>query len=357
MATAAPPAPDTKPALEKKPAPKTKPPQPPDDTSWRRYSPHSEAPLSAAGSAALHLLGIGFFILLGLLIFNKRKLPDLPVEMVRYDQGGRGQGRGNGSGNNVGDGRDIEDGKDKGDGSVEKGLPEDGKLILDPTKIAALKEQYKDDPDALRAIQRGNPNIVGFSQMHKEAQEKYRRGLNPGGNNGPGGDGGNKGGTSGDGDGNGPGRKLNAREKRMARWQIVFENSTATSYLNQIHAVGAIIGIPAPDGKSYRMIKDLSKRPAKILNEDPTELGLLGWFSSTTDKGRQLTDAVMFELGVKPAPDQYMVFFPRDLEEKFAAAERSYRGYREDQIDFTFFQFVPDGKGKLKPLVIRQTLK
>jgi len=129
MATAAPSAPETKPALEKKPVVKTTPHQPPDDTSWRRYSRHGEAPLSAAGSATLHILGIGFFILLGLLIFNKRKLPDLPVEAVNYNQGGRGQGRGAGSGNAVGDGTDIEDGKDKGDGSGEKGPPDPKSVV------------------------------------------------------------------------------------------------------------------------------------------------------------------------------------------------------------------------------------
>ena len=115
--------------------------------------------------------------------------------------------------------------------------------------------------------------------MNETARNKLRTGLNPGGNGGQG-VGGVEGGTSGDGDGKGPGGPLSEREKRMLRWNVRFDITTEFNYLAQLANVHAIIGVPTGDGQSYRAIRDLSKRPAKLLNEDPTTFGLIGWYNN-----------------------------------------------------------------------------
>src|SRR5262249_34263688 len=38
---------------------------PPDESMWQRYSPHGEAPISAAASVALHALAFGGLLLFG----------------------------------------------------------------------------------------------------------------------------------------------------------------------------------------------------------------------------------------------------------------------------------------------------
>src|SRR4051794_37825533 len=58
----------------------------PPEQFWKRYSPHHEAPLSAAGSFALHALGVGALALaalyLGSLFFRPaRSLPVDPVQL------------------------------------------------------------------------------------------------------------------------------------------------------------------------------------------------------------------------------------------------------------------------------------
>ena len=65
---------------------------PPDEQFWKRYSPHSELPLSAIGSCALHFLGIGLLVLLAWLGWFgfRNNSGAVPVEVVRFAAGGGG---------------------------------------------------------------------------------------------------------------------------------------------------------------------------------------------------------------------------------------------------------------------------
>jgi hypothetical protein len=339
MATQAPAPPAKKPAAE--PA---RPKRPlPDEGSWKRYSQHGEAPLSGAGSLGLHVLALAVIFIVGFGLFREKKRSDLPVEPIKV--GGKGTGRGEGIGNKAGDGVDTEDGAGRGDGSQEKGPIDDGPLKLKPEEIAALPIDIKNDQDAMRAFQKGHPNARVFSQLSDTAREKFRSGLNPGGNGGQG-TGGTVGGTSGDGPGKGSGRSLNDREKRMYRWRINFPRTSPREYLGQLSAMGAIIGVPV-DRDNYKMIKDLSVSPAKVLDDDPSKLGLIYWFNNdplwTTD--------VLRELGVGIQASHFVVFFPVSLEEELAKAEHAAaKGLKENQIEETQFILVRQGN-KLVPRV------
>src|SRR5260370_26223702 len=63
---------------------------PPEETIWKRYSPHHEAPLSFVGSAATHLLVLGLIgagVALAYWAFKSQAQP-LPIDMVRMGGGG-----------------------------------------------------------------------------------------------------------------------------------------------------------------------------------------------------------------------------------------------------------------------------
>jgi hypothetical protein len=339
MATQAPPAPTKKPAP--KPA-EQQPTQPPEDTVWTRYSPHGEMQLSSAGSFALHALGIGIFIMLGLFVYNKGKGKELPVEVVQLTGGGRGAGKGIGDG--IGNGEDREDGIGKGDGSVVEGPKDDGQVTLDPEKMKALPTEFKNDPDAIRAIQRGNENVKAMAGLNEAARNKLRSGINPGGNGGTG-PGGIQGGNDGDGTGGKGGRAANEREKRMYRWRMTFDRGSPSAYVEQLASMGAILGVPVDaDKKDYRVIRDLRKRPAKLLNEDAMKLGLIGWFNSDPN----LSAAVMEVMGITDVrPTHFVVFFPLELETQFAKLEADYLNARKltlKDIDETYYALKTFGK-------------
>src|SRR5579859_3280116 len=76
---------------------------PPDESMWKRYSPHGELPLSGAGSLTLHLLVFGLMLLAAWLAYSVfgHTNRSLPVEAVRLDLAGGGgdkNARGSGEG-------------------------------------------------------------------------------------------------------------------------------------------------------------------------------------------------------------------------------------------------------------------
>src|SRR5829696_9137523 len=89
---------------------------PPQEQFWKRYSPHGEAPLSVAGSLALHLTAGGFLLLAGLFLLANFGSPrtTLPVEPVGLAPGGTGKPAGVPGAAGV-EGRPVEDPGDKDD--------------------------------------------------------------------------------------------------------------------------------------------------------------------------------------------------------------------------------------------------
>lgn len=340
MATQAPSTPDKKIPAKKVETPEATSPQPPEDTVWTRYSPHGEMQMSGAGSFALHALGIGLFLILGIFVYGKNKAKELPVEAVRLAKGGLGTGRGDG----IGSGDDRESGSGEGDGSVVEGPAEEGRLSLNPEQMQNLPAALKEDPDAVRAIRKGHPNARMFSELNESARNKLRSGLNPGGNKGSGDSGGKSGGSAG---------AANDREKRMFRWRINFERGAPAGYLDQLGSMGAILGVPMDDdSKTYQTIRNLKARPAKVLKEDPMSLGMICWFNNDP----VWAEVVMNELKVNMKPSHFVVFFPIELEEKFLEAETRYKGRKESQIAETWFRMRNNGK-RWEPYVDSQTAK
>jgi hypothetical protein len=327
---------------------------PPEETIWKRYSPHHELPLSGVSSFGLHALVIGFLIMaaaLGFFGFSK-STRSLPVDPVRLALGGGG-GNPNGEGNGPGAGGREENVPDK-EGQPQKGTDEaPPRPELNPTEVTRLKEEFTDD--AVRYIQSGPEAARVFGRMDKDLREKLSSGIRPGkGEGGPGKDGGKDSGKdTGEGSREGPGKaNLSQREKRMLRWTLTFETADGMDYLRQLNALGAILAIPTGPKGDLKIVRNLLEHPAKLLDEDLSKIDRIYWIDDRPPSVLSLVHA----LGLRHQPDRIIAFMPQELEARMFKMELAYKGLTEDEIFETKFRVRRTGSG-YEPYVAEQKPK
>jgi hypothetical protein len=338
---------------------------PPEEQFWKRYSPHSEAPLSLAGSIALHLLAGGVLVLFAVWLASLfiKTSRNLPVEPVRLDLGGGG-GKKSGSGNNPGIGDLKEDVPEKGEDNVKIPGLENVPKLPELTQVQKKDWAEKFDPADYRIIEESNnPNARALADLEVGLRKKLSDGLRPGkGEGGPGKDGGkDKGKGTGTGPGEGAGKAtLTQREKRMLRWHMRFTAANGPEYLSQLRSLGAILAIPVNEGgptKEYKLVKDLNP-PAKLVSEDLSQMKRIYWID---DKPKSVQD-IMQALGLNMNPSRFVAFMPQELEDDLYRMEKNYVQnvlrvkFNEDKIDETHFQVVFKG-GKYRPELQSVTLK
>jgi hypothetical protein len=326
-----------------------------DERFWKRYSPHGELPLSGAGSFALHALVLGFLILWGLYLYSFFTKPSrsLPVESVRLDLGGGGGSpRGEGDEKGIGHGREAvanaQENPQPGNKEEAPARPE-----LTPTEVKDLSLKF--DNETVRVIQKGPDSMKAFARLNDSVRRKLSDGLNPGKGRGGSGSGGGKGTGAGPGEGAGRGEgklNLSKREKRMLRWRIIFNTRTGEEYMRQLRGLEAILAIPVKEGQppEYKIVRDLTKRPAQLLDEDLSQIKRIYWIG---DDPRNVQE-VMNVLQLRLRPSHFVVFLPLKLEDELFKLERAYKGLEEDQIYETRFRIVESG-GTFRPEVIEQT--
>jgi hypothetical protein len=312
---------------------------PPDETIWKRYSPHHEAPLSFVGSGAVHflvLLVVGVSVLIGIWWLKSQPKP-LPIDTIRMGGGG-GSPKGKGNGPGIGSGGEDVSADPNHDPSGEAMQRPD----LDVQEAKQMKIEFKDDPTAVRFIEEGNEQLKKIARLNPDARNKMRDGINPGQGRGGTGSGGGKG--TGEGPGVGPGkgdgRMLNEREKRMLRWTMIFDTRSGQDYRDQLAGLGAILAVPTGDGKDYR-ICDLSKKPYQLKEEDLSKIQRIYWVDDKPQSVRSLLGAI----GVTGHASHFVAFMPLELEEELARKELAYKGLTEDQIYETKFKVFRAGKG------------
>lgn len=337
---------------------------PPDERFWERYSPHGELPLSGATSVALHLLVIGLALLAAWLAYAvfSHTTRSLPVEAVRLDLGGGGGNpHGRGDGKNLGNqpqevGGDAKEGANNPDPPDSEPPPE---LKVDP----AARQPIKFDSTADRYIHQSD--TASSQALQKLAKANIRiqlpdnkaSGFGKGGTGEGGGSGDGKGTGTGNGKGEGHGT-LTQREKRMLRWSMLFDTSSGRDYLAQLQGLGSILAIPVDaTGKNYKIIRNLSARPARPAVEDISKIQRIYWID---DKPESVRD-VMAILGVRFLPAHFVAFMPEELEQKLFELEKAYlnehhRGQREEDIDLTRFRVKRTAKG-YEPEVVSVKLK
>jgi hypothetical protein len=336
---------------------------PPDEQFWERYSPHHEAPLSGVGSFAVHFLIGGFLLLAGYLgwLGLGSHRPPPPVDAVRLDLGGGGGKRG-GQGDSPGVGGTPQEAADvaKQDETPVPVNPEAPARpeLKDPAVVAQnlLPEVARDD-DMKRFIKEGNENVRALAGLNQDVQNKLRDGLRQAGEGrGGSGSGGGKGTGTGTGEGSGKGEgkgNLSVREKRMLRWTMQFDTRSGNDYLRQLHGLGAILAIPKDrGGANYWIIRDLTSRPATLLDEDISQIQRIYWIDDKPHSVQSIARA----LGLREVPERFVAFMPEELENQLFDMELKYRNRTEDEIEETTFKVAIIG-GKYTPVVVSQREK
>jgi hypothetical protein len=243
-----------------------------------------------------------------------------------------------------------------------KATPPKEELVKPEAKPAPILPA---DKTAIRPIEEIPSSSMSVSRA---AQDKLRSAIAAAGNRSKGrggpGEGGGKGKGVGTGEGDlaGPGKmNVTQREKRQLRWQLNLRTADGLDYLRQLKGLGAILAIDGPNGELL-VIEDLSKRPAKPVAKDLSEINRIYWVDDGTSDGRESAygrraiDEIARALQLSPPPRRIIAFFPVEFENELLRKELAYRNLPEDEIDATYFKLVPRGRG-YEPVVVQQTRK
>lgn len=345
--------PPSPPAAPKNAAvPESPPSAPPDEQFWVRYSPHHEFPLSSVGTLCLYaVLAILIWVaakFLPLLLTNTEPIPVEPIEVV--DSGGGGDPNGTGAG----------PGKEQPTEDLPQENPQDlANKYKPPVSLADLPkpqispDQFQEvdakDVEALRLIEQGNQSAATLGKVGERARAQLMQPLRASagqGGNGSGGGNGNGNGT-GTSNGQGSGKMLTERQKRVLRWTMIFDTRSGDDYRIQLLAMGAILGIPDPDGQ-YRVVRDLRQKPAQPRVEDLKKINRIFWIDERPDSIGPLCKA----LGI-PKPAHVVAFFPEKLEKELLRKEQAFAGRKEHEIQQTRFRVVRRGPG-YEAIVVEQ---
>lgn len=149
------------------------------------------------------------------------------------------------------------------------------------------------------------------------------------------------------------GPKPNEQERRILRWQLVFNQGDGEDYARQLQALGAMLAIDSPDnGTKFLVIRDLAQRPAKGKIEELTQTNRIVFIDSDGESVNRLTKALKLE----GTPGRVICIFPEKLEEELARKEREFEGSPLEAIRETRFKVTRTDKG-YTPVVTEQSYR
>ncbi len=298
---------------------------PPDESMWRKYSPHHEFPLSSAASVVIHFfiaLVVAFF---GTLLFNLDSDPPPAIDNLDVIGGGSG-GQGEWAGTS--------------DGSPN--LKEH--IAFDPFEKPLVEDRNR--PPLLDRTP--NDSTVLILPDEDKEREKRARGFlddlvkvdNPG--QGGSGRGGRRGDGIGNVDGDGIGdRRGGKRAKRMHRWSLSIPFTGADDYADRLQDLGAILMIEDEANERERDVnklrfwvyRDLARRPVRGTLESLVDLARIDrvYFK---DRSPETVAFLIESLGLPPPTTEFTMFLPRDLEAAMLQAELKAAGVKfEDELN------------------------
>jgi len=129
--------------------------------------------------------------------------------------------------------------------------------------------------------------------------------------------------------------------QRQLRWRILFDTQNGKDYADQLEALGAMLAIPSEDQAKYDVIHDLSQRPVKPSVENLSKTQHIFWIDSDPHSVAPLSEA----LGLKQAPQAFVVFLPRYIEDELLRKELAYAKQKEEDIQETSFKFYRSKTG------------
>src|SRR5262245_17484826 len=128
---------------------------------------------------------------------------------------------------------------------------------------------------------------------------------------------------------------------RPVRWTLIFDTKDGNAYAEQLRSLGAILGVPGKDTEPYRLISDLSKRPAVVVGPGGKMEQQFTWVDADEESVARLAKALQLE----QVPRYFVTFIPRKLEEELLRKELAFGGRKAEDISETRFKVVPSGKG------------
>lgn len=145
---------------------------------------------------------------------------------------------------------------------------------------------------------------------------------------------------------------LAKRQKRMLRWVMTFNTRNGEDYRKQLHSLGIVLAVPSgPDGKTYKVLRDLSGRqPPQLREEDLSEIPCIFWIGDRPESIHSLLKALHLMHDIRPA--HIVAFLPPMLEKRLFELEKEKAGVPEEKIVETKIEVVSDSRGGYEPRVI-----
>jgi hypothetical protein len=353
---------------------------PPEERLWKRYSPHHEGPLSAAGSLALHALVIGALAYLAFRAtqWQDDELNKPPRMEVVEIQGGDGglDGLGVGTtplGGTKGGRTDVEAVASNKQSPQPFQKPNPNELNLKapdrlPPQLKVPVTGYEEPADD------GDTAFSGLSESAKRAEASLVAALTPpapkagtkgtGGNanvggvpgtGGRAGSGGGKGGDVGPGSGSSPyGQVLTNQRKRQMRWKILASDDGQV-HLAKLKALKLTLVVPTANPNVFEIMDLGQSAPQFKTTTNLRNQGDKVWWTNRHPKQVAGLAAV---LGLRRVPPCFVIFLPKALEDRMLDLEQAHQGAREEQIQLTVWD-VPlrDGHYAQEPEVVQQILR
>jgi hypothetical protein len=249
------------------------------------------------GSLALHALVVGTLVLWSWLLWNKFNnwKPSLPITPVHLQGDGGGQPHGGGNAPGIGN---VE-AADQDRPSRQAAAAPAPLQLPDLPKPEARKTESRFERTIVR------PQAMGaFDRLAEQAGRTFpprdpdgrQRGPAKAGSGSPGGQ------EPGPGADGPRGKLLTERDKRMLRWSMRFSTQNGADYLSQLKGLGANLAIPVNDGPNprYRIVRDLSARPARLLDEDLSTANRISWKDVKPDSVAGIMEALGLQ-GMRPS--------------------------------------------------------
>jgi hypothetical protein len=304
---------------------------------WKRYSPRHEFSFSSAISIAVHgavllLLLFASYLAVRLKLAEDTKPLLLETLAVQGDPeriASAGQG---GPDQEPAQFQERAPAPQRDNAEQSRPRKPDSASLLTPK---AVEIQIR-PRDPSRALESGGTSVqTDLADVRRRAQEEFDRVLAREKGDRSAADAGSLGRTGGPGAGpRGPsgGRAGTIEQIRRTRWRLILNTEDGRDYLRQLHALGAILVIPQPDGE-FRIIRDLA-HPESGKAEHLKQLPDFYWLDTEPRSKRSLSMA----LGLQTEPEYFVVFLPKSLENELLKKELQHSGVGEDRIKETHFQ-------------------
>lgn len=319
-------------------------PVPPDESFWRKHSPQLELPTSFL--IATFLLTAMFGVLVLFMLYALGPGPEKKMPTMGLVDGGDDI---DGDGNPGAPGGGLNDPETQAKTTTAESTPD---IPTVPNQelpaVKDLNRAFETDDPTQPATPIAPSKVDAYGALADAIREQMTAGV-AGANN--------KGGPDGRETGTGVGGVgADNTLRRSLRWTMMFKTTSGRDYLDQLHALGAVVLVAKPpDRKEMFIFRDL-KNPTPGTVATPADFAQFAAQVQFNDAKAESVRAVGPELRLDFVPDSFWAIFPKGIENELATLETSYANRRAEDIEQTRFQVSIVG-GRHKLVVADQRLR